>query len=128
MEKLKEATIKILKDHQMNLPSYHDQLMSLEKVGYSELAREAHISYKKFEDYIKSLVEILVRSRSFFLHSKTSFEAILEMKELNILDLKRFIKTIFQESIDIEKSYEEHKNNFKFFISEMNHLSRKAQE
>ena len=128
MKQLKEATMKLMNDYQMSLPSYQDQLRSLEKVGLSDLAKEANISYQKFEDYIKSLTQILVQSRSYFLNVKNSFEAIVEMKELNILHLKRFIKTIFQESIDIEESYGQHKKKFLFFISELNDLSEKARK
>ena len=48
------------------------------------------------------------------------------MKELRFSSLKMHIKTIIQESIDIEVSYEEHKKNFLFLISDLNDLSEKA--
>ena len=94
LKKMNEATIKIMKDYQLSLPSYLNQLTALTNVGYQDLASEAEITYKQFEEYIKSLVQILVQSRAYFGYVRNTFQAIREMKELSFSNLKMHIKTI----------------------------------
>ena len=124
---MNEATITIMRGYKQSLPSYKTQLTALANVGYQDLAGEAEKTYKQFDEYIKSLVQILVRSRAFFRYVKNTFEAISERKELSFSSLKMYVKTIIQESMEIEESYGTHKTKFLLFIGDLNKRSKKVQ-
>ena len=71
-----------MKKWKLSIPSYRNQVEALKRVGYTELARKGDVEFQKFEEYMKRLVKILVKAERYFMYVKQTFEAIIEMKEI----------------------------------------------
>ena len=128
LKNIKDVAHKAIDVFKASVPNYGNHVRMLQNIGYSGLADRSQDVYEKFHKYVRSLVEILVKSRDFFAYVKNTFETILEMKGVKLLELKRFVKGILDDSIEIEAMYEDHRKTFLGLIGELNSLKQEAEK
>ena len=128
LDRIKEIAHEAMDNLKAGFPEHENHLKLLQKMGYSDLANLSRITYEKFHKYASSLAEVLTKAKYFFSYVKNTFETVLEMKNVKLMDLKRFIKTILEESMEIEREYDAHRNVFIQFIGDFNELSQEAEK
>ena len=101
------------------------KLNVMEKVGgreYKELSLEAKKTFENFEVYLKSLIETLTSSQSFYQYVVHGFESLVEVETLELFQLKQFLKAMISKSQDIEENFSNHRNKFLYYISDLNKI------
>ena len=126
LERMKDAATKAIEVIKATVPDYSNHVRMLKNVGYSDLADRSQEAYGQFHKYITSLEKLMLKSSDFFAYVKETFEIVLDMKSVKLMELKRFVRGILNASIKIEEMYDDHRMTYLGLIGKLDSLKQDA--